>query len=63
MRSTYAHDIFRQEFMSIYEKKTQQREQLKEQADRSLLFLLQQMQQGSVIMKRLWNRCSYCQSG
>ena len=46
MRSTYAHDIFRQEFMSIYEKKTQQREQLKEQADRSLLFLLQQMQQG-----------------
>lgn len=46
MRSTYAHDIFRQEFMSIYEKKTQQREQLKEQADKSLLFLLQQMQRG-----------------
>lgn len=46
MRSTYAHDIFRQEFMSIYEKKTQQREQLKEQADKSLLFLLRQMQQG-----------------
>ena len=46
LRSTYAHDIFRQEFMSIYEKKTQQREQLKEQADRSLLFLLRQMQRG-----------------
>lgn len=46
MRSTYAHDIFRQEFMSIYEKKTQQREQLKEQADKSLLFLLQRMQRG-----------------
>lgn len=46
MRSAYAHDIFRQEFMSIYEKKTQQRERLKEQADKSLLFLLQQMQDG-----------------
>lgn len=46
MRSTYAHDIFRQEFMSIYEKKTQQREQLKEQANKSLLFLLQEMQRG-----------------
>lgn len=46
MRSTYAHDIFRQEFMSIYEKINQQREQLKEQADKSLLFLLQQMQRG-----------------
>ena len=32
--------------MSIYEKKTQQREQLKKQADKSLLFLLRQMQQG-----------------
>lgn len=46
MRSTYAHDIFRQEFMSIYEKRTQQREQLKEQANKSLFFLLQQMQSG-----------------
>lgn len=46
MRSTYAHDIFRQEFMSIYERKNQQREQLKEQADRSLIFLLRQMQRG-----------------
>ena len=32
--------------MSIYEKRTQQREQLKEQANKSLLFLLQQMQSG-----------------
>lgn len=46
MRSAYAHDIFRQEFMSIYEKKTKQREVLKEQADKSLLFLLRQIQQG-----------------
>ena len=46
MRSTYAHDIFRQEFMSIYEKKTQRRDQLKEQANKRLLFLLQEMQQG-----------------
>ena len=46
MRSTYAHDIFRQEFMSIYEKKTQRRDQLKEQANKSLLFLLQEMQCG-----------------
>ena len=46
MRSTYAHDIFRQEFMSIYEKRTQQREQLKEKANKSLLFLLQEMQSG-----------------
>lgn len=46
MRSTYAHDIFRQEFMSIYEKKTQRREQLKEQANKSLLILLQEMKCG-----------------
>lgn len=46
MRSIYAHDIFRQEFMSIYEKKTQRRDQLKEQANKSLLFLLQEMQRG-----------------
>ena len=46
MRSVYAHDIFRQEFMSIYERKTEYREQLKEQANTSLLFLLQQMQTG-----------------
>ncbi len=46
MRSAFAHDIFRQEFMSIYERKTEQREQLKEQANISLLFLLQQMQSG-----------------
>ena len=66
MRSTYAHDIFRQEFMSIYEKRTQQREQLKEQANKSLLFLLQEMQSGichnekiaeqmMVLSKRLMN--------
>ena len=66
MRSTYAHDIFRQEFMSIYEKRTQQREQLKEQANKSLLFLLQEMQSGichnekiaeqmKVLSKRLMN--------
>lgn len=66
MRSTYAHDIFRQEFMSIYEKRTQQREALKEQANKSLLFLLQQMQSGichnekiaeqmMVLSKRLMN--------
>ncbi len=47
MRSTYAHDIFRQEFMSIYEKRTQHKEPLKEQANKSLLFLLQEMQSGS----------------
>ncbi len=46
MRAAYAHDIFRQEFMSIYEKKTQQREKLKEQADKHLLFLVRQMQEG-----------------
>ena len=40
------HDIFRQEFLSIYEKATEQRNQLKEQAEKSLLFLLQQMQEG-----------------
>ena len=48
MRSTYAHDIFRQDFMSIYEKKTKQRDQLKEQAENSLLFLLRQMQEGII---------------
>ena len=46
MRSAYAHDIFRQNFISIYEKTTEQRDRLKEQAENSLLFLLQQMQKG-----------------
>ncbi len=46
MRSVYAHDIFRQEFMSIYEKKGQYRKQVKEQAEESLLFLLEQMKNG-----------------
>lgn len=46
MRSAFAHDIFRQEFMSVYERKNEQREQLKEQANKSLLFLLQQLQTG-----------------
>lgn len=46
MRSVFAHDIFRQEFMSVYERKNEQREQLKEQANKSLLFLLQQLQNG-----------------
>ncbi|MCD7835632.1 MAG: relaxase MobL [Lachnospiraceae bacterium] len=46
MRSAFAHDIFRQEFMSIYEKKTKQRDEMKEQANKSLLFLLQQMERG-----------------
>lgn len=46
MRSAYAHDIFRQDFISIYEKTTEQRDRLKEQAENSLLFLLQQMQKG-----------------
>ena len=46
MRSAYAHDIFRQDFISIYEKTTKQRDRLKEQAEKSLLFLLQQMQKG-----------------
>ena len=50
MRSAYAHDIFRQEFLSIYEKATEQRNQLKEQAEKSLLFLLQQMQE----LVRFW---------
>lgn len=48
MRSTYAHDIFRQDFMSIYEKKTKQRDMLKEQAENSLLFLLHQMREGII---------------
>ena len=46
MRSVYAHDIFRQDFISIYEKTTEQRDRLKEQAENSLLFLLQKMQKG-----------------
>lgn len=46
MRSAYAHDIFRQEFLSIYEKTTEQRNQVKEQTEKSLLFLLQQLQEG-----------------
>ena len=48
MRSTYAHDIFRQDFMSIYEKKTEQRDLTKKQAENSLLFLLQKMQEGII---------------
>lgn len=48
MRSAFAHDIFRQDFMSIYEKKTRQRDELKEQAEKSLLYLLGQMQSGMI---------------
>ena len=48
MRSAFAHDIFRQDFMSIYEKKTRQRDALKEQAEKSLLYLLEQMQSGMI---------------
>ena len=46
MRSTLAHDIFRQDFMSIYQRKTEQRDLLKEQAETSLLFLMEQMRDG-----------------
>lgn len=46
MRSVFAHDIFRQDFMSIYEKKNIQRDELKVQARNSLLLLLQQLQNG-----------------
>ncbi len=46
MRSTYAHDIFRQEFASLYEQKDFYRKQVKEQANESLLFLLREMQNG-----------------
>lgn len=46
IRSALAHDIFRQDFMSIYERKTEQRNQLKQQAEHSLLFLLKQMRKG-----------------
>lgn len=53
MRSTFAHDIFRQDFMSIYERKTEQRDHLKEQANKSLLFLLQEMQSGICHNKKI----------
>ena len=53
MRSTYAHDIFRQDFMSIYEKKTEQRVVVKKQAENSLLFLLQQMREGVIHNERI----------
>lgn len=46
IRAVFAHDIFRQEFMRLYERKTEQRDQLKEQAKTSLLYLLEQMQNG-----------------
>ncbi len=46
MRSELAHDIFRQDFMNIYQQKTEKRDQLKEQAENSLLFLLEQIKRG-----------------
>lgn len=46
MRSVLAHDIFRQDFMSIYERKTEQRNLLKEQAEETLQRLTRQMQTG-----------------
>lgn len=46
MRSVLAHDIFRQDFMSIYERKTKQRNLLKEQAEDTLQRLIRQMQTG-----------------
>lgn len=50
MRLVLAHDIFRQDFMSIYQKKTEQRDLLKEQAESSLLFLMEQMRTVFVTM-------------
>lgn len=46
MRSVLAHDIFRQDFMSIYERKTKQRNLLKEQAEDTLQRLIREMQTG-----------------
>jgi len=46
LRSIFAHDIFRQEFMEIYERKNQNRELVKKQANESLFFLLSKMQKG-----------------
>ena len=37
MRSAYAHDILRQDFISIYEKTTKQRDRLKEQAEKRVM--------------------------
>lgn len=46
MRSVLAHDIFRQDFMHIYEKKNEQRKELKDEAETVLQHFIKQMQNG-----------------
>lgn len=46
MRSVFAHDIFRQDFMHIYEKKNALRMELKEEAEDILQDFIQQMKNG-----------------
>lgn len=49
--------------MSIYEKKTRQRDALKEQAEKSLLYLLEQMQSGMIHSGTITEKWSCCQKG
>lgn len=63
MRSAYAHDIFRQDFISIYEKTTEQRDRLKEQAENSLLFYCSKCRKGSAIIQESQSRCSFYPNG
>ena len=46
MRSILAHDVFRQDFMHIYEKKNEQKKELKEEAQTILQELINQMKNG-----------------
>lgn len=46
MRSIMAHDVFRQDFMHIYEKKNEQKKELKEEAQTILQELIKQMKNG-----------------
>lgn len=46
MKSVLAHDIFRQDFMHIYEKKNERRKELKDEAEDILQQFIKQMQNG-----------------
>lgn len=47
MRAELAHDIFRQDFMHIYEKKTELRQELKKEAEETLLKMITGLQAGT----------------
>ncbi|MBR0598445.1 MobP3 family relaxase [Sinanaerobacter chloroacetimidivorans] len=59
MKSSLAQEIFRQELIPLYEEKTRQREELKEQAVETMRELIRQMKNGILQSDRLEQLISY----